>query len=105
MEITYQQLAKVLGADALESYGADVRFAVHGADGTALKVSIEGREQRFMAVLTDAGGVTRCSVDVAPVTKMVEAKGFPGRVTLLAHNMRISFDCKPTLAIEIEDND
>jgi hypothetical protein len=104
MEITYQQLAKVLGADAVECYGPDVRFAVHGSDGAALKVSIEGHNQRFMAVLTDAAGVTRCSVDIAPVSRVVEAKGFPGRVTLLAGQLKISFDSKPTLAVEIESD-
>lgn len=103
MEITYQQLAKTLGADAIECYGADCRFAVHGQDGAALKVSIEGKEQRFMAVLTDPGGVTRCSIDIAPITKVIEQKGFPGRVCLIAHNMKISFDSRPTLAVEIED--
>ena len=102
MEITYQQLARTLGADAVEGYGPDVRFAVHGADGACLKVSIEGHNQRFMAVLTDGGGVTRCSVDIAPVTHVVEARGFPGRVTLLAGQLKISFDSKPTLAVEIE---
>lgn len=104
MEITYQQLAKVLGADAVEAYGHDVRFAVHGAGGGCLKVSIEGNAQRFMAVLSDEAGITRCSVDIAPVTKMIEAKGFPGRVTLIAGPLRISFDSKPTLAVEIESD-
>lgn len=102
MENTYARLAKVLGATAVEAAGNDVRFVVRGTDGAVLKVSVEGREQRLMAVLTDANGVSRCDIDVAPISKATEENGFPGRVVLLTGQLRIVIDSQPTLAVEIE---
>lgn len=101
MEDTVKRLAKVLGASGLESVGPDVRFAVDATDGSRLKVSIEGQQQRFMAVLLDAKGVTRSSLDVAPVKKVTEDAAFPGRVTLHVGTMMIHIETKPSLAIEL----
>jgi len=101
MDFTYTRLAKVLGATAVEGSGPNARFAVHGPAGGVLKVSAEGNEQRVMAVLLDAAGVTRCTVDVAPVTHVTEDPGFPGRVTLHVGSTLVIIDSKPSLAIEV----
>lgn len=102
METTISLMAKVLGAHGVESAGADARFAVEGADGSVLKISLEGRTQRFMATLLDAAGVIRVSVDVAPVSHVVQDPAFPGRVTLhVEQKERIHIDSRPTPAIEI----
>lgn len=101
MEDTVKRLAKVLGATGLESMGHDVRFAVDAADGSRLKVSIEGNQQRFMAVLLDSKGVTRSSLDVAPVKKVTEDAAFPGRVTLHVGTLMIHIETKPSLAVEV----
>ena len=101
MEDTISLMAKRLGASSVEAIGPDARFAVLGANGGRLTVSVEGRQQRFMAVLLDAAGVTRCSIDVAPVARVVEDPSTPGRVTLMAGRMAIHIDSRPTLAIAI----
>jgi hypothetical protein len=101
MEATYSRLAKVLGATAIEASGSDVRFAVNGPQGGVLKISVEGRDQRLMAVLIDANGITRCAIDVAPIDHVREDASFPGRVTFSSHNILIAIDSKPSLAIEI----
>lgn len=101
METTISMLAKHLGATGVESVGGDARFAVEGAQGGHLKVSISGRQQRFMAVLSDAAGVTRCTVDVAPVAHVTEDPAFPGRITLHVGKNLIHVDTKPSLAIEV----
>lgn len=101
MEDTIRRLAKVLGAQGLESAGHDTRFYVDGADGSRVKVSIEGEQQRLMAVLTDAAGVARCDLDVAPIKKVSEDPEFPGRVTLHVGTMLVHLDSKPTLAVEL----
>jgi hypothetical protein len=101
MEDTIRRLARVLGATGVESMGHDVRFSVESKDGSRLKVNIEGQQQRLMAVLTDANGVTRADVDVAPVQKVTEAPGFPGRVTIHVGTQMIHIDSQPTLAIEL----
>jgi hypothetical protein len=101
MDFTYQRLAKVLGATAVEGSGPNARFMVHGPAGGLLKVSVEGNEQRVMAVLTDAAGVTRCTLDVAPVTHATEDAAFPGRVTLHVGNLLIRLDSQPSLAVEV----
>lgn len=101
MDDTIRRLSKVLGGSSLESMGSDSRFVVEGADGSKLKVSIEGRQQRLMAVLVDGQGVTRADVDVAPILKVTETKEAPGRVTVHIKSLLIHIDSQPTLAIEI----
>lgn len=101
MEDTIRRLAKVLGAQGLEGAGHDTRFFVDGDDGSRMKVSIEGAQQRLMAVLLDAHGVVRCDLDIAPVKKVSEDAGFPGRVTLHVGTMLLHLDSKPTLAVEL----
>jgi hypothetical protein len=98
MEDTTKRLARVLGASGIESMGHDVRFMVEAVDGTRLRVNIEGQQQRLMAVLTDAAGVTRADLDVAPVQKETEDPSFPGRVTVYVGAQLIHIDSKPTLA-------
>jgi hypothetical protein len=105
MDSTVSRFAKVMGASEVQVAGHDVRFAVDGAEGGRLRVSFEGDQQRLMGVLIDSGGVTRCSIDVAPVTKVVENISFPGRVTLHIGHCLIHIDSKPTLAIEIESDE
>lgn len=107
MENTIARMAKRLGATSVEAIGHDARFAVVGATGGRLTVSVEGQSQRLMAVLLDANGVTRCSIDIAPVSRVVEDESVEGRVTVMVQRMAIQIDSKPTLAIEINsmDND
>lgn len=105
MEATISLLAKHLGATGVESSGGDARFAVEGAGGGHLKVHISSRLQRFMGVLSDAQGVVRASVDVAPVGSVTEDVAFPGRVTLHVGRTLVHIDTKPTLAIEIGTRD
>ncbi|MCA9675951.1 MAG: hypothetical protein H6709_00210 [Kofleriaceae bacterium] len=101
MENTVSLMAKILGAHNVEAAGADARFAVEGAGGAMLKVSLEGRQQRFMAVLLDPTGVARCTVDLAPVAHVKDDPNFPGRVTLHIGKQLVHIDSRPTLAIEI----
>ena len=101
METTVSLMAKTLGAHGVESAGSDARFAVEGNEGSILKISLEGRQQRFMAVLLDAAGVIRASVDVAPVSHVLQDPAMPGRVTLHVGMQRIHIDSRPTLAVEI----
>jgi|RhiMetdeSRZDD1v2_1073273.scaffolds.fasta_scaffold1736041_2 hypothetical protein len=102
MDSTVSLLAKVLGAKGVESTEHDTRFVAETPEGGRLKVSIAGSAQRFMATLVDAAGVTRCSIDVAPVTKVKESPGFPGRVTLHVGKTLVHIDSQPSLAIELE---
>jgi hypothetical protein len=101
METTEKTLAKRLGAIGVEGAGGDARFAVQGARGGHLKVSLSARQQRFMGVLSDESGIVRCSVDVAPVAHVTEDKDFPGRVTLHVGKTLIHIDTVPDIAIEI----
>lgn len=101
MDDTIRRLVKLLGGTSLEAVGSDVRFAVDGADGSRLKVSIEGAQQRMMAVLMDAAGVTRADLDIAPILKVTEDPAFPGRVTVHFKSTAIHIDSKPTLALAV----
>ena len=101
MEDTIRRLARVLGASGIEHAGHDTRFAVDGAEGARLRISVEGQQQRFMAVLKDANDVVRCTVDVAPVTHVTEDPAFPHRVTLHVGAVHIQIDSQPTLAVEV----
>ncbi len=101
MDDSVTRLAKLLGAVGIESAGHDARFSVDGADGSRLKVSIEGDQQRIMAVLIDPAGVTRTTLDLAPVTQVTETKHFPGRVTLHLGKTAVHIDTRPSLAIEL----
>ena len=49
----------------------------------------------------DAAGVTRVTVDVAPVSHVKEDPSFPGRITLHVGKQLIYIDSRPTLSIEI----
>ncbi len=102
MEATVARFAKILGANEVDIAGHDVRFAVDGAQGGRLRCSFEGDQQRFMGVLIDANGVTRASLDLAPITHVTEDRAYPGRVTLHVGHCRVHIDSKPTLAIEME---
>lgn len=101
MESTISRMAKRLGATSVEAIGHDARFAVVGAAGDRLTVSLEGQQQRFMAVLIDAQGVTRASIDVAPVNRVIEDETVDGRVTLVVRRLAIQIDTQPSLAIEL----
>lgn len=101
MESTIARMAKRLGATSVEAMGHDARFAVVGAAGDRLTVSVEGQQQRFMAVLLDAQGVIRTSIDVAPVNRVIEDESVAGRVTVMVRRMAIQIDTQPSLAIEV----
>lgn len=105
MNDTIRHMAKILGASGVEGAGHDARFSVEGARGDRLKVSLEIDTQRLMAVLTDSAGVTRCTLDVAPVAKAIDDLKTPGRVTLHVGKLLVHLDSKPTLAIEVLSND
>lgn len=96
-----KRLAKVLGAQGVEHIGTDTRFLLDGGDGSRLKVSLDSKQQRVMAVLTDSKGVVRADLDVAPVHKVEEVPSFPGRVRMLVGTLVVQIDSKPTLAIEV----
>lgn len=101
MDDTIRRLAKVLGATGLEGLGHDGRFTVDAADGSSLKVVIEGAHQRFMAELKDGKGVLRADLDLAPISRVSEDSACPGRVTLHIGTLLVHVESKPTLAIEI----
>ena len=101
MNDVVMRLAKVLGAQGVEQMGNDARFLVDGGDGSRLKVALDVKQQRIMAVLTDSKGVVRADLDVAPVHKVEEVAGFPGRVKMLIGTLVVQIDVKPTLAIEV----
>lgn len=101
MEDTIRRAAKVLGAKGLESVNHDSRFTVEAADGSVLKVSIEGPQQRLIAVLQDTKGVVRTDLDIAPLKKVTEDPNHPGRVTLHVGSLAIHLDSQPTLMIEM----
>ena len=101
MDTSISLMAKTLGASGVEASGADARFAVEAADGSRMKISIEGRQQRFMCVLLDAAGVTRATVDVAPVSHVKADPAFPGRIDLHLGKNLVHLDSRPTLAIEL----
>jgi hypothetical protein len=105
MDQTIRHLARVLGASAIECAGHDSRFIVEDGQGGRLQVSIEAAQQRMMAVLKDAGGTTRCTIDVAPVTHATEDKAFPHRVMLHVGQMRVRIESEPTLALELVSAD
>ena len=108
MDATLQRLIKILGATSVETYGHDTRFVVEGKAGGRLHVNVEAASQRVMAVLKDGQGVTRCTVDLAPVHHVLESKEFPHRITLrVGRNLAVHLDSDPSLAIELvtEDGD
>jgi hypothetical protein len=105
MEHTIERLTKVLGASAIESAGHGTRFLVEGKDGARLQVSVEAAQQRVMAVLKDASGTVRSTLDLAPVRHVTEHKRFPHRVTLHVGQLRVQIDAAPTLAVEIVTED
>jgi hypothetical protein len=105
METTVRRLAKILGASGVEGAGHDARFIVEGVNGDCLRVSIEAQQQRLMAVLHDAAGKTRATVDVAPVTRVTDDVNAPGRATVHIGRMMIHIDSDPGLSIEIVTNE
>ena len=102
MDSTITRFAKTLGAGEIEIAGHDLRFAIDGPEGGRLRVSYEGAQQRFMCVLIDGSGVTRTTLDLAPITGIEENRAYPGRVTLVLASALVHIDSRPTLAIEIE---
>lgn len=100
-----KRFAKTLGASEINIAGHDVRFAIDGDGGGRLRVSFEADSQRFMGVLIDGAGVTRCTIDVAHVAHITDDRGHPGRATLHIGKMKVHIDSRPTLAIEIETDD
>jgi hypothetical protein len=105
MDNTVRRMAKILGAHGVEATAHDARFMVEGAGGGKLRLSLEGQQQRLMAVLSDATGQTCCTVDVAPVSRMTEDPSAPGRATIHIGHVQIHLDSQPTLAIEIVSNE
>ena len=101
MDDTVARFAKILGAEEIEIAGHDLRFAIDGPEGGRLRCSYEGQSQRFMGVLIDASGITRVSLDVAPVTRIEEDRAYPGRVSLHVGHQVVHIDSRPTLAIEL----
>jgi hypothetical protein len=105
MEDTIRRMAKILGACAVEASMHDARFEVANDSGERLRISLEGDQQRLMAVLRDPTGETRCTVDVAPIAHVTEDAGAPGRATIHIGRLQIHIDSQPSLAIEIISND
>ncbi len=102
MNETVTRMAKTLGGSGVEAVAHDARFLVEGEDGSRLRVSLEGVQQRFISELVDAAGTTRVMLDVAPVSNVTEdAKRSPGRITLHFGNTVIFIESKPTLSIQI----
>lgn len=98
---TTRRMTHVLGGTALEQLGSDARFVVDAPDGSQLKVTIEGRQQRVLAVLRDGKGVVRADIDVGPVLKATEDNLHPGRVTLHVLSLRIHLDSQPELGVVV----
>jgi hypothetical protein len=106
MQDTVRRLAKLLGASSIEASGNnDARFMVQDASGAKLRASIEATSQRFMAVLVDSLGITRCTLDLAPITEAFEEPRYPGRVTLRVGQQLIHIDSQPSLGLEVESID
>ena len=105
MDTTIRRMAKVLGACAVEASGHDARLEIANSSGERMKVSIEGDQQRLMAVLQDPLGQTRCTVDVAPICHVTEDATAPGRATIHIGRLQIHIDSQPSLSIEIVSND
>lgn len=101
MEASIQRAAKVLGASAVQGAGPNFSFASQGPGGDELAVSMSGAQQRLMAVLKDAAGVTRGTVDVGPVSHVTEDPEHPGRVTVHVGHVLVHLDSRPTLGIGI----
>ena len=98
---TTRRMMHVLGGGGLEQLGSDVRFVVDAPDGSQLKVTIEGRQQRVLAVLRDATGVVRADIDAGPILKATEDGAHPGRVTLHVQTLSIHLDTQPELRVVI----
>ncbi len=99
---TVSRMAKTLGGSGVEGVGHDARFLVEGRDGSRLRVSLDGVQQRFISELVDASGTARVTLDVGPVSQVTEdAKRSPGRLTLHFGNTVILIDSQPTLAIQV----
>lgn len=105
MDDTIRRLAKVLGATSIEANGPDARFMIEDAQGATLRANVEHTSQRFMAVLVDPAGVTRCSIDLAPITEAFEERRFPGRVTLRVGHQLVHIDSQPSLGLQVESID
>ncbi len=105
MEETVRQLAKLLGATSVEAAGHDATILVRDPQGAELRLSIKGASQRMMAVLVDATGTTRISLDLAPVTLAFEDRDYPGRVTLRVGYQLVHLDGQPEVGIEVESLD
>lgn len=105
MDNTIRRMASILGAAGVEASGHDASFEVARASGERLKVSLRSDSQRLMAVLQDAAGQTRCTVDVAPVSHLTESPAAPGRATVHIGRLQIHLDSQPSLSIEVVSTD
>ncbi len=101
MDDTIRRMAKVLNGRGLEITGPDARFEVQDSQGSRLKVSVEGAQQRMMGVVIDPQGVTRTTFDVAPIASVLESPKIPGRITLVVGALAVQIDSQPLLALEI----
>lgn len=102
MEDTLRRMAKILGATQVQSGGHDTSFVVQDGQGTQLRVTVVAEGQRLMAVLVDAHGVTRTSLDMAPVSESFEDPATPGRVSLRIGHQLLHLDGQPTIGVEVE---
>ena|SRR3979409_2667231 len=105
MDSTIRRMAKILGATAVEASGHDASFDIANASGERLRISLQGDQQRLMAVLQDPAGQTRCTVDVAPIARVTEDATSPGRATVHIGRLQIHIDSQPSLSIEIISSD
>lgn len=101
MEASIRRAAKILGANTVESAAGTFSFAAEGNQGGRLKVSVTGTQQRLMAVLKDASGVTRATVDIGPIAHVTESDDTPGRVTVHCGHFLVHLDSQPSLGIEV----
>lgn len=101
MEETIRRLTRILGAVTVQAAAHETSFAVVDPQGAQLRCTVTPATQRLMAVLVDAGGTTRCSLDVGPVTGCFEAPDVPGRVTLRVGNQLVHLDGRASVGIEV----
>lgn len=102
MEETVRRLTRILGATIVETSGHETTFVIHDEQGAELRCSLTLGTQHFMAVLVDATGTTRCSLDLGPVTEAFERPEIAGRVTLRVGHELVHLDGAPSVGLEIE---
>jgi hypothetical protein len=102
VEETIRRLTRILGATNVQAAGHDSMFEVRDQHGAVLRCDIKLSTQHLMLVLLDPTGVTRCSLDMGPVSEAFEHPDVRGRVTLRIGNQLIHLDGQPSVGIEIE---